>query len=92
MNKILFCACSLVLGAFVVHAGETRSVPTTQTGLSLQSADYGGYDYSTGAFTVDHITASITNVVFVGVVFSSGNTGSYDFVEVWDATSTAGSL
>lgn len=50
--------------------------------------DYGGTKYSTGNFTVSHITATVRPAVLQAVYFSSGNAGAYDFVDVWDATCT----
>jgi len=87
---LLFCL------AWLGKAGAaTDPVPETNHGNDLMFSDYGGYQVSTGAFTIGIVTATsygfglgseTVRGVFKGVQFSSGNIFNNDFVEVYDST------
>lgn len=96
---ILLAAWSIVQAGDGPLVGTPRGGPQ-----ALASADYGGVWYSTFAFgfsgtggAVNFSTVVIpTNLdrktaitgVFYGVIFSSGLAGQYDFVDVFDSTSS----
>ena len=75
---------------------ELRSAVGT-TGNDLATSDYSGFNYSTGAFTIGIVTATLqpsnpaistftAQGVFSEVCFSTGIPSSNDFVEVYDST------
>lgn len=87
---LLFC-----LGYLGKAGSATLPVPETNHGNDLLMADYGGYQVSTGAFTVGIVTATTFGAglgsetvrgIFQGVNFSTANTFNNDFVEVYDST------
>ena len=87
MLKTLLLTAFFGLSAAFVSA-DMRNTPRGP-GQALASADYSGYEVSTGIFTVDTITATLSGSgILRDVVFSTGNAAANDFVDVWDATST----
>lgn len=87
---LLFC-----LGYLGKAGGATDPIPESNHGNDVFFSDYGGYQISTGAFTVGIVTATSYGVtmgsetcrgVFEGINFSTGNTFNNDFVEVYDST------
>lgn len=87
MKKLLIVAAVTVAAMGSLAMAEQFKTPEANT-QQIANVDYGGMKYSTvSVFTTNHTTASTTGCVFAGVIFSSGNAGSYDFVDVWDATS-----
>lgn len=99
MKKLLLTASIvLLMSAGKTLAGDTFSTPRGEP-QALATADYAGVLVATSAFPVsgtgvNAATACVNSDsftcsgVFYGVVFSSGNAGAYDFVDVFDATST----
>lgn len=94
MKKALLATAVLMFMAIVASAdGPYRGVPRGGP-QSLATADYGGVSYATQAFgtaagVVLHATACVTcRGVFYGIVFSSGSASAYDFVDVFDSTSS----
>ena len=94
--KKYFLSFAILLGMVGLLRPETLSTPLDNTGNALQNADYGGYAYSTGAFTVNYVTATVFSTstvmpfasgVFRGVIFSSALSNDNNFVDVFDATS-----
>ena len=96
MRKYLVALFLMGCFVWVAKAGVRQEwgVPIGQTGEILQSADYGGVDYSSSAFsiqvtTVTYSTQTVQGTYIVyGVNFSSGPCTSYDFVDVFDSTSS----
>lgn len=93
MRKILTSFLVLMLAGVGLALAKSRVVgsPKATTGESLQTADYGGVDVATCAFSSNFTTATLSGLasgVFHGVQFSSGNIGSYDFVDVFDGSTT----
>lgn len=89
MKKYLIAAVLLLGGAWIIRA-EQAETPTGPI-QALASADYGGY-YSTTSLFNTQISTIVSNPngqqgVFAGVIFSSGNCGSIDFVDIFDSTS-----
>ena len=101
MKKALFTSTLILLAFVLVKAvfADMRSTPRGEP-QALATADYGGMDYSTSAFPVSgtgthYSTVAIPNVndvairgVFAGVIFSSGSCSAYDWVDVYDATTS----
>lgn len=101
--KVLL-ATAVMLGVWTLaKAGDGPLVGTPRGGpQALYTADYGGVWYSTFAFGVSGTGVNFSTVViptnldrkttvtgvFYGVIFSSGLAGSYDFVDVFDSTSS----
>lgn len=101
MNKKLILALSLLMAGLVgtVQAGSNRGVPIDQTGQSIQTPAFVGVSYATTAFPVSGTDVLTTTVTYstqtvagkysvFGVVFSSGNCGSFDRVDLFDSTNT----
>ena len=96
--KKYFLSFAVLLGMVGLLKAEQLYSPSDQTGNVLNTADYTGYSYSTGAFTSTHVTAAIplqgltgpqvAPGVFVGVIFSSGVSEVTNFVDVFDSTDT----
>lgn len=92
MNKLLIATAVMVSMAAVVMAGPTVRTPIADNPQGLITADYGGVDYSTGAFTSNAVTATLVlnsgyaQGVFYGVLFSTGDLT--DYVDVYDSTSS----
>lgn len=97
-TAVMLAACGLAYS----DGGSLFSVPRGGP-QALATADYGGTMYSTqcvfpnSAAGVNFSTIAIggstdktvyARGVFYGVMFSSGNAGSYDFVDVFDSTSS----
>ena len=97
MKKYILTALFVLsLSAVSFAGGESRSTPRGDP-QALATADYGGVDYATAAFSSDFTTATYLSTqtsipsaqgVFYGVIFSSGRADAYDFVDVFDATCT----
>ena len=89
MKKLLLTALMLLSGLAVVNAGGPLYNSPRGDNQALATADYGGYNVSTAAFSLNFTTACIPcSGVFGGIVWSSGNLASYDFVDVYDASTT----
>lgn len=73
---------------FLSADSSKRGAPQSYSGETLQFADYGGYNASTGAFTTNMVTAAVVSGVVSEVFFSTGSNGGQDFVKLYDATST----
>lgn len=103
MKKVFLTAAVLLLAGVgvLLAGGEMVSTPRGDA-QSLATADYGGVYVSTLAFGVSgtgvqfatacissdfNPTQNYCSGVFYGVQWSSGNAGSYDFVDVYDSTS-----
>lgn len=91
MKKALF-SLVLILGlAGLSEAKDARvyGVPSAPDGTRLQSSEYGGVTYATSVFSSQMSTGCIVcEGAFMGVIFSTGAAAAYDFVDVYDATST----
>lgn len=99
MKKFLLTALVMLSLATLAKAGPLRDTPVGPEG-ALITADYGGVLYSTASFPWGSTAAlgvRVTTVcinavsftckgVFYGVIFTSGTT--FDFVDVFDSTST----
>ena len=91
MKKIHILTALIMLGiAGYVVAGELRSTPHGDHPQALATADYGGVYVSTDAVFKIGVSTVVQNAsgVFYGVMFSSGNIGALDFVDVFDSTDT----
>ena len=89
MKKLLLTALVMLSGLAIVRAGGPLYNSPRGDNQALATADYGGYNVSTAAFSAAYTTACIPcNGVFGGVVFSSGNLASYDWVDVFDSSTT----
>lgn len=101
--KVLLATAVMLTAWSIAKAGDGPLVGTPRGGpQALASADYGGVWYSTFAFGVSGTGVNFSTVViptnldrkttvtgvFYGVMFSSGNLGAYDFVDVFDSTSS----
>ena len=92
MKKLFTFTAIMVCLAGSKVFGEMFSVPEGNTSQPA-FMDYGGTKYSTGQSlsespAVIHTTASVGPCVFQNVIFSSSAIGSYDFVQIWDSSST----
>lgn len=102
--KVLLTAAIMLAALSLASAGDGPLVGTLRGGpQALATADYGGVYYSTSAFPFSGTGVNFSTVVipvvgldkanavrgvFYGVMFSSGSAGSYDFVDVYDSTSS----
>lgn len=100
MKKILL-AMSVVMAGLCAKAfavGPQWGVPEGDSQQIIQTADYGGVQYATSAFSANVTTVTLLSTpsstdtvrgrsVVYGVIFSSGVCGA-DFVDVYDATTT----
>lgn len=97
MKKLVLVAAVMLCGWTLAKA-EMRDVPRGPS-QALATADYGGVNYSTITFpfsaaginfstvAIPTITGTTVRGVFVGLMFSSGSAGAYDFADVFDSTS-----
>lgn len=102
--KVLLATAIMLSAWSLAIAGDGPLVGTLRGGpQALATADYGGVYYSTSSFPfsgtgVNYSTVVVPVVgldkanavrgVFYGVMFSSGSAGAYDFVDVYDSTSS----
>ena len=96
MKKYILTALFILsMSAISFAGGELRSTPRGDP-QALATADYGGVDYATAAFSSDFTTCTYLSTqtsipsaqgVFYGIMFSSGVLGALDFVDVFDSTS-----
>ena len=101
MKKYLLTALFMLsLAGFASASGQQRASPRGEQN-ALATADYGGIDYATSAFSAAMTTACNTsgdgNVgwcqgVFYGLWFTSGSVTAMDFVDVFDSTFTPSTL
>lgn len=103
MKKFIL-ATAVMLGVWsLANAGDGPLVGTPRGGpQALATADYGGVSYAVSSFPVSGTGVNFSTVViplstdrknsvtgvFYGVMFSSGNAAAYDFVDVFDSTSS----
>lgn len=89
MKKFLLIAAVMLAGVSVVKAAEVVNVPSAVGANPVFTADYGGVDYATSAFSTAYTTAcnNCTGVVY-GVIISSDV--NPDFVDIFDTTTVAG--
>lgn len=102
MKKVLMAAAVMLFGYALAHAGDGTLYGVPRGGpQNLATADYGGVDYATAAFSANMTTVTYFNTttsrpsaagVFYGVMFTSGSTAAYDFVDVWDSTNATTAL
>ena len=91
MKKVFFLVAA-VLATGLVYGSDQWSAPSANTSQPI-SVEYGGLKYSTSSFSVNYVTASVTGpIVWSGVLFSTSASSVLDFVDVWDATSTANTV
>ena len=88
-KKLLLTAFVMLTARMVLHgAGDYRETPRGNA-QALATADYGGVDVATAAFSSNFSTAAIdAQGVFYGVCWSSGALSAFDFVDVFDASNT----
>lgn len=101
--KNIVLAAAVMLTAWSLANADGPFVGTPRGGpQALATADYGGVSYSTSSFPVSGggvnystvvipvvgIDSNYVTGVFYGVMFSSGSAGAYDFVDVYDSTSS----
>lgn len=89
-NKILFLLSFLILGIYGMSIAGQRRIPQGRTG-DLHSADYGGVNYSTIAFSSSLTSLFVGEGSFVGIICSSVPTaqaGETAYYSVHDTTSS----
>ena len=91
MKKLIVALFALGFCSVMAEA-RVRSIPVSQDGNGLASYDYGGVSYATSSFSTILATAVINadnapgEYTVYGVLFSTGQCGSFDRVDVYDST------
>ena len=91
MKKLVLFTAAIVFSIAVRVSAEMFKVPEANTAQPA-NVMYGGVKYATSGFTTNHTTISVIPCVIQSVIISSGGLGAYDYVELWDATSTVNTV
>lgn len=98
MKKYLLALAFFGVCLGVARADSEWAAPKNQQGMPFMIPGWAGVSYATSAFSVNLATVTLSsNTVFgpttvFGVDFSSGLCGSYDYVEVFDSSSSERAL
>ena len=86
MKKLLLLSAIMTI-ATSAWAGPMSGIPYADHVQALATADYGGVLSSTAAFSASYTTATLTGSgVVYGVIFTTGDANSFDFVDVFEGT------